>query len=132
MVLFYDVFGFFPSLLMHLEKRIEFFSYILLAFAAEHFSSLAPAFPFVKFGVIFFEEEKVVLEYTADCRVSACFALFGRSSFAACESIPDFLFHDLRLVGSEYACFGHGRAHFSASAQAWKEAAVDLSRFEVT
>ena len=95
---------------------VEFFSYVLFAFAAEHFASSASAFAFSKFGIVFFKEEQVVLENAADCWVSARFPLFGCCAFASCESVPNLLFHDVGWIHGEYAGFWHAGAHFSACA----------------
>ena len=125
------VFGFFPSFLMRLQEMVEFFSYVFFAFATEHFASSALAFAFSQFGGVLFKEEEVVLEYAADGWVGACFALFGGGAFAACEGVPDFLFDYVGRVYGEYACFGHGGAHFSACAKTWEETTVDLRWFVV-
>jgi len=131
MVLSDYVFSFFSSFLMCLQERVEFFCYVFFAFATKYFACFASAFAFRYFGIVFFEEEEVVLEYAADCWVGAFFALFRRGAFASCEGIPNLLFYDVWLVHGEYACFGLGRAHFSAWAEAWEEAAVDLCGFVV-
>jgi hypothetical protein len=44
-ILFDDVFGFFPSFSVCFEELVEFFSYVFFAFAAQDFSASASAFP---------------------------------------------------------------------------------------
>jgi len=65
------------------------------------------ALSFGKSRVVLFEQEKVVLENTAHRGVGPFFALFRSCAFAARESVPDFLLHNIGRVPREYAGFRH-------------------------
>jgi hypothetical protein len=111
------IFSLFPPFPVLLEELVEPLSQVFFAFAAQQLASSAPAFPFRKLAVVFFEQVEVVLEYAADRGVSARFPLLSRGAFAACESVPNLLFHYVWRVHGEYAGFRHGGAHFSAYAK---------------
>jgi hypothetical protein len=110
------IFSLFPPFPVLLEELVDSLSQVFFAFAAQQFASSAPAFPFRKPAVVFFEQEEVVLKYAADRGVSSRFPLLGSCAFAACESVPNLLLHQFWRVHGEYARFRHGGAHFSAYA----------------